>query len=253
MRTKDQVFLAEAYQRVCEMAFGIAGAAGGQRRITKEQLADVIREAEAAHRGTNFFSFTQITRENTRKGPNPIFVLTGLKTNKGRTSFAKVTQLNVQTNLDYGRQKERKMAELGTPGEFTPEPSKYNSTEGSNVIVELEGNLYLKYFPKSVSKNFAPVFVQARAGAENPQTADDFEVVPRETVNQYKTERPPQAGDVAIRHVSMDGIAAARINGQEYVVTDLDPVRKAIYEASGAPVPLPDPEENQAPVEPPVQ
>jgi len=85
-------------QIINDMAYGRGP---GAQQITKKQLADmlveVFRKAESEDSREKFdhktmFSVTQITREQTNKNPFPPFILSGLKTNGGKTSVAKVSQ-----------------------------------------------------------------------------------------------------------------------------------------------------------------
>jgi hypothetical protein len=107
MYNTDQLILEKMYKQIIqENRFGQGGS-----RITKAELVSIIKDVEQNHKGTNFFGVTQITRENTKVSPVPVFVLPGLKTNKGRTYFAKVSQVNGQIGYDYAaavnRQREK--------------------------------------------------------------------------------------------------------------------------------------------------
>lgn len=235
MRTQDQILIEKAYRAIYEDSpFGIAGEGGTQRSITKNELVDLIKQYEQERPGTTFVSFTQVTPERTNKAEGyPRFVLSGLK--EGRTYFAKVTQIGGQLGFDYGGSENRAREKQGMTPDFTPQASIYTKEEGSKAIERLGDQLYLYYRPLRLSKTFPPVIV--KANNDNPSSSADFTVVDREEVNQFKGPPRPSQRLVTVRKVSMDGIAAIKINHQDYVISDLDPIRKAIYDASGAPQP----------------
>ena len=243
MRTKDQVLLQEAYKSVLEMAYGVAGSASAQRSITQAQLVDLIKQVEQDRPGTNFIGVTQITKEQSNKAPYPAFVLSGLKS--GKSYFAKVSQVNGFIGANYSDIMNRRRAEQGMTADFVAQKSAYEGVEGSVALREKEGQIYIQYFPKTVAKKFAPVLVKAKT--DNPSTSADFEVTTKEDVAQFKgPPRPAAPVSVTTRTISLASIAAIKINKQEYVITDLDPVRKAIWEISGAPMPQDNPEEEES-------
>lgn len=239
MRTKDHILIENAYKSIQEMAYGIAGSPAEQRTITQEQLVELIKQAEQNHPGTNFIGVTQVTKETTKKPTDEYipFVLPGLK--GGKTYFAKVTQVNGEIGSNYTTKRNRELENQGKPADFVAQPSKYSTVENSISLKELEGQLYIQYFPRSISKDRVPVLVKAQK--PNPTNSEDFVIATTEEVNQFKGAPPPPQ-PVIIRVVSVSSIAAIRINKQEYVVSDLDPIRKAIWVVSGMPMPPEDPE-----------
>lgn len=240
MKTKDQILLEKAYDTILEMAYGVTGNSETQRSITQSELADLIKNIEQERPGTNFISVTQITKEQSNKAPYPSFILPGLK--NGKTYFAKATQVNGFIGANYSTLMNRQREKQGLTPDFVAQKSAYDGVEGSQALKEKDGQLYIQYFPKQVAKKFSPVLVKAKT--ENPQQSNDFETTTRDDINQFKgPARPPQPVSVDIRTISLASIAAIRINKEEYVISDLDPVRKAIWEVSGAPMPLKIPEE----------
>ena len=219
-----------------EMAYGISPTHAGQGSITRQQLIDLLKQAEAQHRGTNFFSVSQVTKETTNKAPVPKFSLGGLK--YGATWFAKVSQVNGQIGFDYTAAVNRQREKEGNATDFVATASTYNAVEGSRCLQEKEGQLYLYYRPMSVAKAFAPVYVKAA-----DDTASSFEVIPKDQVTPYKAAMRPGVYQgleqgVEVRKISVDSIAAINIAGKDYVITDLDDTRKKIYAVSGAPKPV---------------
>lgn len=239
---RDISLLSEAYKQIREMAYGIAGEGGDQQRITKDELVNVIRQIEEDRPGTNFIGVTQVTKESTNKPvPDPTahargqqalfprFVLPGLL--RGETYFAKVSQVGGRIGHDYqGEMRRTTGDETFTSGGFR---SGMTRVEGSKVIVQKPDGYYISYRPQSVSKDFSPVILHAEG--------DGFQTIDRETVAQWK--RPFTGTAIPVRTVSINSIAAISINGQEYIISDLDPVREAIYDASGAPLKAPQVEE----------
>lgn len=219
-----------------EMAYGIASNPADQNTVTLEQLVEIIKGLEAAQKGTNFFGISQVTKKTTKKAPEYPFVLSGLK--NGKTYFATVAQVNGQIGFDYGNAVNKQRDKEGKEADFVAKASIYNPVEGSTAFEELDGQLYLRYKPISTAKAFSPKYLKA----SNPQ-ATQFEMVDKAEVNQYITPNNTAMYQgvetaVEIRKISVSSIAAIKIGGREYMIADLDPMRKAIYAAAGAPRPI---------------
>jgi len=231
------------YNIYTEMAFGIAKDAQGQHRITQQELVDLTKQLQVQRgSGTNFFSVTQVTRENTNKVPgfNP-FVLTGLK--HGKSYIAKVSQVNGMYGHDYEKEVNKQRELEGKVADFVVKPTNYEPVEGTNAFIMLNGQMYLRYSPRSVARSFKPVLLKNTGGDT------DFEVVDKQQVAQYIKRVEPGAYQglekgKEIRKISLASIAAININGKDYVITDIDPMRKAIWQTSGAPMPEENPEPN---------
>jgi len=238
MYNTDQLILEKCYlEKVLkEDRYG----SGGQR-ITKAQLVDIIKDIEASHKGTNFFGVTQVTRENTKVAPVPAFVLTGLKTNKGKTYFAKVSQVNGQVGYDYTAAVNRQREREGKETDFKAKASVYDAVPGSTALQRKGDQIYIRYRPLQVATGFSPVYV--KAVSENPVRPNQFTVVPKADVSQYKASIPEtgfyQGVDTGVeaRVISLDSVAAMTIGGQSYTISDLDPIRQSIYQVASAPVP----------------
>lgn len=228
MINKDTTLLTERYTKILEGQYGIGGAP-----ITKAQLIDLIKATEASHKGTSFFSVTQVTKETTNKAPLPAFVLPGLK--NGKTYFAKVTQVNIQVGYDYTAARNRELEKQGKTADFVAQPSLYTPVDGSKILGERGGQIYIRYRPMSTATDFKPVVVKALR--DNPSAAEDFTATTRDEVKQYKSAQAAPTTGVEVRTISLDSVAAANIAGKAYVVTDLDPIRAAIYKAGNGPAP----------------
>jgi len=231
------------YNLYTEMAFGIAKDAQGQHRITQQELVDIIKQLEVQRgSGTNFFSLTQVTRENTNKIPEfNVFTLSGIK--YGKSYVAKVSQVNGIYGHDYAAAVNRQREREGAATDFVAQRSKYDAVEGARALAQKDGQMYLRYKPLSIAKTFNPVMVK-NTGNNN------FEIVNKQEIEQYIIK--PNAGAYQglqsaeqIRFVSLASVAAININGKDFVVTDLDPMRKAIWQTSGAPMPQTIPEDAQ--------
>ncbi len=232
MINKDTALLTERYTRILEGQYGIGGAP-----ITKAQLVQLIKDTEANRKGANFFSVTQITKETTNKAPLPAFVLPGLK--NGKTYFAKISQVNIQVGYDYEAARNKELTGQGKIADFVAQPSIYNPVDGSRILGEKGGQMYIRYRPMSTATEFKPVVVKATR--DNPASASDFTVTTKDEAKQYKSGAAASTTSVEVRTISLDSVVAANIAGKAYVVTDLDPIRKAIYTASNAPKPTVEP------------
>lgn len=232
MINKDMALLTERYTRILEGQYGIGGAP-----ITKAQLVQLIKDTEANRKGANFFSVTQVTKETTNKAPLPAFVLPGLK--NGKTYFAKISQVNIQVGYDYEAARNKELTSQGKTADFVAQPSIYTPVDGSKILGEKGGQIYIRYRPMSTATEFKPVVVKATR--DNPTAASDFTVTTKDEVKQYKSGAAASTTSVEVRTISLDSVVAANIAGRAYVVTDLDPVRKAIYTAGNAPKPTVEP------------
>lgn len=235
MINKDSALLQEQYKKITEGQFGTGG-----QVVTKSQLVDIIKAAEAAHKGTNFFSVTQVTKETTNKADIPSFTLPGLK--NGKTYFAKVTRVNVLVGYDYqsrvNKQREREGKEPG----FVAQASGYTPVPDSNVLIAKGDQLYIRYSPMQTSATIKPVYVKAET--ENPTTSTDFSVTSKQEVEKYKSARVKSGhyqgveDSVEVRTISLDSVVSANIAGNSYTISDLDPVRKAIFQAASSEEPV---------------
>lgn len=223
------------YNLYTEMAFGVAKTPQAQHSITQQGLVDLTKQLKANRPGTNFFSVTQVTRENTNKIPdvNP-FILSGLKI--GKTYLAKVSQINGMYGHSYTAEVNRQREREGAAADFVAKPSKYSAVEGTDAFVELNGQLYLRYKPIAVARSFRPALLKNNGG-------NDFEVVDKEQYAQYINRVNPGAYQglqqgVEIRVVSLASIVAINIAGRDYAISDADEMRVAAWQASGAPMPI---------------
>jgi hypothetical protein len=224
------------YNLYTEMAFGIATNPQNQHTITRAELIDLIKQLDAARGGgTNFFSVTQVTPARSNKIPNyEPFVMSGLK--QGKTYIAKVAQVNGIYNQDYQGKVNQLRAAEGKPQDFVARASSYNAVEGTRALGEKGGQLYLRLKPISNARSFAPQILR--------KNGDAFEPVDKAEVEQYLIKNNPGAyqgleqSAEQFRMLSIDSIAAININGRDYVISDLDQMRKDIWKASGAPMPI---------------
>jgi hypothetical protein len=226
-----------------EMAFGIASNTQNQHTITRAALVDLIKQLNAARGdGTNFFSVTQVTRAGSNKIPNyEPFVMSGLK--QGKTYLAKVAQVNGIYNHNYQDKVNELRAAEGKPQDFVARASIYNAVEGTRALVEKNGQLYLRLKPISNARAFAPQILR--------KVQNTFEPVSKADVSDYLIKSNPGAyqgleqSAEQFRILSLDSIAAININGRDYVISDLDQMRKDIWRASGAPMPIEQPQQQQ--------
>jgi hypothetical protein len=231
------------YNLYTEMAFGIATNPQNQHTITRAELVDLIKQLDAARGGgTNFFSVTQVTPARSNKIPNfAPFVMSGLK--HGKTYLAKVAQVNGVYNQDYQDKVNELRAAEGKPQDFVARASIYNPVEGTRALVEKDGQLYLRLKPLSNARSFAPQILR--------KVDNDYEKIDKAQVDNYLTKGDPGAyqgleqSAEQFRMLSLDSIAAININGKDHVISDLDQMRKDIWKASGAPMPIEQPQQQQ--------
>lgn len=208
------------FEQLVEMAYGLGESA---QPITKRKLLELLSSLD--EHGAVMMSLTQITKETTRVAPFKSFILPGLK--NGKTYFAKVSQVNGVIGFDYAGNVNKQREREGKETDFVPDPSIYNKLTKS--VNELDGQLYLYYRPLQSRSEHPPVYVKM-----NDQ--ERFEIVPKEEVLKYKTPVAPGSGKqqvdaaIEVRKVSFDSIASINVRGQEYKVTDLDHIRKQIFD-----------------------
>lgn len=211
----------ETVQQITEMAYGLGK---GATPITKNQLFDVLKDAEG--KGAVPFSITQVTKQASRKAPYPKFTLPGLK--KGDTYFAKISQVNGMTGIDYAANVNTQREKEGLDPNFKAE--KGWGTPITKSIYELDGQYYFYYRPMRVRAEFPPVYVVADDEQASSFTIVDSTIVDEYKPAEYKSAKQGVEEEIAIRKISFDGIAGIKIGGFEYIVTDLDSIRKKIFD-----------------------
>lgn len=204
-----------------EMAYGLGP---NNTKINKHQLIELIGSVDG--KGATPFSVTQITKQASRKAPYPKFTLPGLK--NGDTYFGKVTQVNGILNFDYEGNVNTQRAKENLPTDFKAEAGWSNAI--TKAIHELDGQLYLYYRPNFTRPDYSPVYVISK-----DKEGSAFELIDQSKVNEYKSASPESQKQgveekIPVRKISIDSIAAIKINGQEYVIEDLDPIRSAIFD-----------------------
>lgn len=211
----------ENINQLLEMAYGLGP---NSQSITQGQLVSLLLAMDK--KGATPFSITQITKQITRKAPYPRFKLSGLK--DGNTYFAKVAQVNGMTETDYESNVNTQRLKEELPADFKSE--KGWGEHLTKSVIELEGRLYLMYRPLASRPSFTPVYVTAK-----DDSGTSFEIASTMEVDKYKSPTPEftkqgVADKIEIRKISIDGIAAIKISGEEYVISDIDSTRKAIFE-----------------------
>lgn len=211
----------ENIDQILEMAYGLGP---NTNPIGSKELVEYLLSLD--DKGMVPFSITQITKQSSRKAPFPKFTMPGLK--HGDTFFAKVAQVNGILNFDYEGNVNTQRLKEELPPDFKKEKSWSNPV--SKCIHELDGQMYLYYRPNFSRPSFSPVYVVA-----TDSSASSFDIVPSTEVDKYKTATPESsrqgvAETIQVRKISVNSIAAIKIEGQEYIVTDLDPIRKAIFD-----------------------
>lgn len=211
----------ENVDQLLEMAYGLGP---NSQSITQAQLVTLLLSLDK--KGATPFSITQITKQATRKAPFPKFKLSGLK--DGNTYFAKVAQVNGMTETDYEANVNTQRMKEELPADFKSE--KGWGEHLTKSVIDFEGRLYLMYRPLASRPAFSPVYVSA-----DDENATSFKVVPSMEVEKYKSATPEftkqgVADKIEIRKISIDGIAAIKVDGQEYVISDIDSTRKAIFD-----------------------
>jgi len=210
----------ENVNQLLEMAYGLGP---NSQSISQAQLVSLLLDLDK--KGATPFSITQITKQATRKAPYPKFKLSGLK--DGNTYFGKVSQVNGMTETDYE-------SNVNTQRLKEELPSDFKSDKGwgehlTKSVIELEGRLYLMYRPLTSRPAFTPVYVVA-----TDEQGNSFEVVSSMEVDKYKSPTPEFTkqgveNKIEIRKISIDGIAAIKVAGEEYTINDLDSTRQAIF------------------------
>lgn len=207
--------------QLLEMAYGLGP---GSTPISSSDLLKHLISFD--EKGTTPFSITQITKQSSRKAPYPKFNMPGLK--HGDTYFGKVAQVNGIINFDYEANVNTQRLKEELPADFKKEAGW--SKPVTKAIHELDGQLYLYYRPNFSRPSFTPVYVVA-----TDSSATNFDIVSSSDVDKYKSAAPEiskqgVAEVIPVRKISLDSIAAIKIDGQEFIVSDLDPVRKAIFD-----------------------
>lgn len=203
-------------------------------------LLDLVKIIEAVdNKGMVPFSLTQITVFKTRKSDHERFILEGYSGKGGETAFAKVAQVNGNLNISYEKAVNRNRVEEGLAADFKPKPT--DTYDRQTKAISTKGEFpdliyYLTYMPRSVAADFESKVYGLKDGAMyevNLEDPDIAAILPAERA-AGSGRQGTEESEVQIRTISFSSIAAIRLNKEDFIITDIDAHRKAIFDAAFA-------------------
>jgi len=201
------------------------------KQVTQDQLAQILVDLDG--KGMVPVSFTTVTKFGTRKiAEFEKFELDGYSGKGGQTHFMKVSQSNGNIGINYTAKVNREREKEGLDGDFKAKPSPYKFVTES--VREKEGRHYLFYYPRNAAADFETVIVGKKAGEAEFGSVDVDDIqhvipVPKEKPTSGRQELS-EGNEVRPQTVSFGSIAAVKVNGQSYVVSDLDDYRMDAFE-----------------------
>lgn len=199
-----------------EMVYGIGL---GAKKISINELIELIKKDDKENPDSTFISFTAIVDTNAlkkdreTKEPNPYF------------SIYKVTQTygwlrtNYEDNVNLQRKRE------GKEPDFKAEESKTIKERISKSIgITTQGNIVLIYRPAYKKE---PIYVGIKNG--------NFEILDYEKIKNFLKipsipEKQGLEKPVEFLTYKFINIVGFKINKQEYLISDIDNIRKKIFE-----------------------
>lgn len=198
--------------------------------ITSLELVDVIKDLD--NKGMVPFSVTQITAFKTTKSAHPKFELEGYSGKGGITSFAKVSQVNGSINISYAAKVNRERLKEGLEADFVPVARNVYDTitkavKSKGVAPDLV--YYMFYFPNFNAASFDPaIYGMDENNAMYLVDRKDIEsIIP---VVKGGSGRQELTNEVVVRNLTFKSIAGLKINGNEYIISDLDDIRGTIFD-----------------------
>lgn len=195
-------------------------------------LIEVIRDLDK--KGMVPFSVTQITAVKVRDPGTPWeqFDLPGYANKGGRTYFAKVSLVSGNLNINYTDKVNRERVSEGMDDSFEAKPDlKYDHETKALRKLKSTGAMYLFYYPVATAADFETVYVGVK---DSTFVIADYEEVIKPLLPAVKESSGRQGlktdDQVIVRNLSFASIAGFRANKQDYIVSDLDPIRADIYD-----------------------
>jgi len=194
-------------------------------KVTQSELVEIIKDLDS--RGMVPISITRITKFNTRK-PDGFdkFELSGYSGKGGETYFAKVSQAHGNTGIIYEDKVNREREKQGIDTDFEAKKSLYEFITKS---VRRKGDQhYLIFYPLTSKEDTTLVGLQD----------GEFKTVLRESIDQYiptpsntsNRQGLAEGSEVKYESISFGSIAAMRVDGVSYIVTDIDEPRRIAFD-----------------------
>jgi hypothetical protein len=207
------------------MSFGIDINA---KQVTQEELAKLLIDLDK--KGTVPVSFTLVNKKSTKVHPTfTRLELPGYSGKGGLTNFVKVSQVSGMMGLDYETKVNREREKAGLTGDFEAGKSPYEYlTDG---VRKKGSQYYLFYYPQSEAKDFEPVVLGDDGdGLRIVEESEYADYLPKPRPETPGKQELPTDKQVRPNSVSLASIAAMRVDGQSYVLRDIDDLRLEAFE-----------------------
>ena len=197
---------------ISEMAYGI----GNYTEIPLQELIDHVISFDNAGQGVNKSSkasFTVVTVPQYRK--------TGFPYKK----LYKVGQTSANIRNDYESNVNAQREREGKEGDFKAGAAKgIKERVSKSVAVTTKDLTVLVYRPMEPKPSFW--FVETNTG--------EIQEVPKEEIASFLFAPAPSSGqgvdsEISYRTIGFDKIIAMSFQGQEFMVSDVDPIKKEIF------------------------
>lgn len=193
-----------------DMAYGL----GNYTPITQQEFIDLIIDFDNSKIGAKPISFTSVTE--------PLYKKTGFPYQK----LFKVGQTAGMIGTDYGANVNAQRGREDKEQDFKAQASKtIKEYLSHSVAVTHKGNVVLRYRPLNPQPSY--FIAQTNEG--------QFEEVSPEEAKKYLYPVAPainQGLDKQIDHrtYGFDKMVATAFQGKEYLISDIDPLRKSVFD-----------------------
>jgi hypothetical protein len=164
------------------------------------------------------------------------FVLEGYSGKGGETYFSKVSQTNSLIGISYEEKVNREREKEGLKGNFEAKESPYEFV--TSGVRKKGDQYYLFFFPQSEAKDFDKVLVGIQEGSAYPQVVDVEAIAdwmpPERPASSSGRQGLSEGNEVKPRTVSFASIAAIKVDGESYVLSDIDHNRLQAFELAFA-------------------
>lgn len=197
------------------------------KEVTQSELVEIIKDLDS--KGMVPVSLTRITKFQTRK---PVdyskFELAGYSGKGGETWFSKVSQVNGNIGIVYEDKVNREREKQGLDTGFEAKSTSY---EYVNKSLRKKGDQhYLVFYPVSSAASFDDVIVGCKDGEFTKVLKESIsDIIPEKSPTSSSRQGLEQGTEVKYETISLGSIGAIRVNGESYVITDIDLPRQEAF------------------------
>lgn len=195
------------------------------KRVTQEEFVELLKSLDS--KGMVPISVTQVTKFRTRKPADfDRFDMDGYTDPKAY--FMKVAQVNGNIGLLYEAKVNRERDKAGLESDFKAKKSTYEYvTKG---IRKKGSQHYLAFYPVANAASMDPTLVGRQSGVYRVVDEEEISsIIPERKYNPNNRQGLAEGEEVQVQHMSLASVIAARVDGQSYIISDVDDARMSAF------------------------